>query len=84
MSYLYLVMSGILFGGVVFGAKVLYLMGASLFEVLFYPNLISVLLVWGFARRDFVKIFKMPWPFMCFPLPPSFSDRRRRCFLTCR
>ena len=42
MSYLYLVMSGILFGGVVFGAKVLYLMGASLFEVLFYPNLISV------------------------------------------
>lgn len=61
MSYLYLVMSGILFGGVVFGAKVLYLMGASLFEVLFYPNLISVLLVWGFARRDFVKIFKMPW-----------------------
>lgn len=36
-------------------------MGASLFEVLFYPNLISVLLVWGFARRDFVKIFKMPW-----------------------
>ena len=54
MSYLYLVMSGILFGGVVFGAKVLYLMGASLFEVLFYPNLISVLLVWGFARRDFV------------------------------
>ena len=43
MSYLYLVMSGILFGGVVFGAKVLYLMGASLFEVLFYPNLISVL-----------------------------------------
>ena len=74
MSYLYLVMSGILFGGVVFGAKVLYLMGASLFEVLFYPNLISVLLVWGFARRDF----------MCFPLPPSFSDRRRRCFLTCR
>ena len=58
MSYLYLVMSGILFGGVVFGAKVLYLMGASLFEVLFYPNLISVLLVWGFARRDFVK---MPW-----------------------
>ena len=61
MSYLYLVMSGILFGGVVFGAKVLYLMGASLFEVLFYPNLISVLLVWGFARRDFVIIFKMPW-----------------------
>lgn len=36
MSYLYLVMSGILFGGVVLGAKVLYLMGASLFEVLFY------------------------------------------------
>lgn len=61
MSYLYLVISGILFGGVVFGAKVLYLMGASLFEVLFYPNLISVILVWGFARRDFVKIFKMPW-----------------------
>lgn len=36
-------------------------MGASLFEVLFYPNLLTALMVMWFARRDFAKIINMPW-----------------------
>ena len=37
MVYLYLALSGILDGGVIFGAKVLSNLGASLFELMIYP-----------------------------------------------
>lgn len=45
MVYLYLALSGILDGGVIFGAKVLSNLGASLFELMIYPNLLSVCLL---------------------------------------
>lgn len=45
MVYLYLALSGILDGGVIFGAKVLSNLGASLFELMIYPNLLSVLFI---------------------------------------
>ena len=61
MPYFYLVIAGILFGGVVFGAKILSLMGASLFEVMFYPNMLAALAVTWSARKDFKKVLGMPW-----------------------
>lgn len=61
MPYLYLVTAGILFGGVVFGAKILSMMGATLFEVMFYPNFLAALVVSWAARRDFKRILHMPW-----------------------
>lgn len=63
MNYLYLVISGILFGGVVFGGKVLSNMGASLFEIMLYPNIIPAVLVFYFARKDLSKIFLLPLRF---------------------
>lgn len=60
MSYIYLALSGILFGGVVFGAKILSNMGASLFEIMLYSNLIPAVLIFYFARKDLSKIFTMP------------------------
>lgn len=60
MAYLYLVLSGILFGGIVFGGKVLMNMGASLFEVMLYPEVLSLLIMLYPARRDFKRIFKVP------------------------
>lgn len=61
MNYIYLVLSGILFGGVVFGGKVLMNMGASLFEVMLFPELIALLLTIYPARKEMKKIFNLPW-----------------------
>lgn len=61
MAYFYLIISGILFGGVVFGGKVLSNMGASLFEIMLYPNLIAGLATLYLARHDFKKVFQIPW-----------------------
>lgn len=59
MGYLYLVLSGILFGGVVFFGKVLYNMGASTMEVMLYSNLLSglVVAVWAWKyRRELARV----------------------------
>lgn len=63
MNYLYLVISGILFGGVVFGGKVLSNMGASLFEIMLYPNIIPAVLIFYFARKDVSHLFSLPLRF---------------------
>lgn len=60
MVYLYLALSGILDGGVIFGAKVLSNLGASLFELMIYPNLLSVLFIAYFARCDLHKLWRIP------------------------
>ena len=60
MDYLALAMAGILYGGVVFGGKLLANMGATLSDVMLYPNLISMLVVLYPARRDAAKIFGQP------------------------
>lgn len=60
MVYFYLILSGILYGGIVFGGKVLALMGASPFEVMIYPNLLGALLISYFARYEYAKIFRLP------------------------
>lgn len=62
MNYFFLVLAGILSGGIVFGGKILALMGATPFEVMFYPNLIGALLVTPFIFKDFHR-------FIAFPLP---------------
>ena len=60
MAYLYLILSGILFGGIVFGGKILMNMGASLFEVMLYPEILSLLVILYPARRDFKRFLKIP------------------------
>lgn len=60
MDYLALATAGILYGGVVFGGKLLANMGATLSDVMLYPNLISMLVVLYPARRDAAKIFGQP------------------------
>ena len=61
MNYVMLALAGILSGGIVFGAKILFMSGATLFEVMLFPNLIgaalftlSVLLV---NVGDYVPLF---------------------------
>ena len=39
MNYVMLALAGILSGGIVFGAKILFMSGATLFEVMLFPNL---------------------------------------------
>ena len=51
MNYFYLILAGILSGGIVFGGKILSVLGASPFEVMFYPNLIGALLALPFSWR---------------------------------
>lgn len=60
MVYLYLALSGMLDGGVIFGAKVLSNLGASMFELMIYPNLLSVLIIIYFARKDFHTLWHIP------------------------
>ncbi len=60
MDYLALAVAGVLYGGVVFGGKVLAGMGATLSDIMLYPNLISMLIVLYPARRDAAKIFGQP------------------------
>ena len=60
MNYLYLILAGILSGGIVFGGKVLSVLGASPFEVMFYPNLIGALLALPFSWRYLRRIFRFP------------------------
>ena len=42
MNYVMLALAGILSGGIVFGAKILFMSGATLFEVMLFPNLIGL------------------------------------------
>ena len=44
MNYVMLALAGILSGGIVFGAKILFMSGATLFEVMLFPNLIGAAL----------------------------------------
>lgn len=60
MDYLSLVVAGILSGGIVFGGKILSMMGASPFEVMLYPNLIGTLVITPFAWKTLPKAFKVP------------------------
>lgn len=59
--YIYLAISGILFGGIVFGAKVLDLMGAGIWEIILIPNILSFFGVLWFVRHDFCKIGRLPF-----------------------
>ena len=61
MNYLYLVLAGILSGGIVFGGKVLSLCGATPFEIMLFPNLIGTLLMTPFIGRQLYKVLNFPW-----------------------
>lgn len=60
MTYFYLALSGILYGGVVFGGKILLNMGATVFDVIIYPNLIVMAAVAFAARHDLIRAFQVP------------------------
>ncbi len=60
MNYFYLILAGILSGGIVFGGKILSVLGASPFEVMFYPNLIGALLALPFSWRYWGRISRFP------------------------
>lgn len=60
MKYFYLIISSILFGGVVFGAQIMANMGAGLFEIMLYPNLIPAALFVYAARKDMRLAFNQP------------------------
>lgn len=62
MNYFFLVLAGILSGGIVFGGKILAMMGASPFEIMFYPNFIGALLVTPFIFKDFRRFISFPLP----------------------
>lgn len=60
MSYFYLVLAGVMSGGIVFGGKILAMMGATPFEVMFYPNFIGAAVALPFAWRYFKPIAHFP------------------------
>ena len=60
MNYLFLIFAGILSGGIVFGGKILALLGATPFEVMFYPNFIGALLALPFSWKSFNTIVSFP------------------------
>ena len=62
MAYFYLALCGILSGGIVFGAKVLSQAGASLFEIMIYPNLLSWLVMSFAMRGKFSALRAVPLP----------------------
>lgn len=60
MTYFYLALSGILYGGIVFGGKIMLNMGATVFDVIIYPNLIVMAAIAYAARHDLKRIFQVP------------------------
>lgn len=60
MTYFYLALSGILYGGIVFGGKILLDRGASVLDVIIYPNLIVMAAIVYAARHDLKKAFQVP------------------------
>ncbi len=61
MSYLILALAGLLSGGIVFGAKVLALNGATPFELMLFPSLIGTLIFLPFVGADFKKVLRVPF-----------------------
>lgn len=57
MAYLGLVLSGILYGGVVFFAKILSELGADLWEIILYTSFLVVVLTAFMARHDIRLVF---------------------------
>lgn len=60
MAYFYLALSGILSGGIVFGAKVLAQSGATLFEIMIYPNLFSFAIISFWMRGRLSSLRAVP------------------------
>lgn len=60
MNYLILVLAGVLSGGIVFGGKILALMGASPFEIMLYPSLIGSLVILPFAFKNLYRLRQIP------------------------
>lgn len=60
MKYFYLIISSILFGGIVFGGQILANMGAGLFDIMFYSNLIPVVLFFYPAGKNMRRAFEQP------------------------
>lgn len=61
MSYLILALAGLLSGGIVFGAKVLALNGATPFELMLFPSLIGTLIFLPIVGADFRKVLRVPF-----------------------
>lgn len=59
--YLALISSALLYGFLVFGAKLMSLHGFSLIEILIIPNLIVVLILLILIRPEFKKFYSVPW-----------------------
>lgn len=60
MNYLILAVAGLLSGGIVFGAKILAINGASPFELMLFPVLIGSLVFLPSARRHFNRFIRFP------------------------
>lgn len=60
MNYVMLALAGILSGGIVFGAKILFMSGATLFEVMLFPNLIGAALFTPFVVKEFKRFIGVP------------------------
>ena len=60
MSYLAVVLAGILNGFLVFGGKVMSLNGFSLLEILIIPNLIALIVLFFFIKPEYKKFYSAP------------------------
>ncbi len=60
MGYLALVLAGILSGGIVFGAKILEMNGATPFELMLFPSLLGTIVCLPFIRKDIATFIKFP------------------------
>lgn len=60
MNYVMLALAGILSGGIVFGAKILFMSGATLFEVMLFSNLIGAALFTPFVVKEFKRFIGVP------------------------
>lgn len=60
-SYIYLTLSALFYGLLVFGGKLMGVAGFSLMEVLIIPNLIVVIALGLLTKPEFKKFFKVAW-----------------------
>lgn len=65
ISYFYLILSGIFYGGIVFGNKVLLKLGFSLADLLILPNAIVGLCILPFVWKDLKELSQFPIKTMC-------------------
>ena len=65
LSYFYLMLSGIFYGGIVFGNKVLLKLGFPLADLLIFPNTIVALCILPFVWKDLKELSTFPIKTMC-------------------